>query len=253
MTLLWDGSFHGNEYKTSTSHVNDPSGGYSVACLAYTWSFEVVPAPGGRNGYAGRFEQRPGGSCGSTTGSEHTVIESADKVISNGGEYWIGWSEYLDSSYSPSGTWQHLGVATANTGIANGNLYLNARSTYLGRELYVNQQSFGDVLSSMSVSLWYDFIYHVKFKTDNTGILEFYARQPGETGYRELYSNSNVNTFPVGGASPVNIRVGSYRGYQANTTQIIYIYNPKVGTTMADVAYNGGTVTCPSASITMNI
>ncbi len=264
--LLFDGSF---------KPTDAPKGGYGSGgsfagfgdvwdgwyCLPQPDSLVIVPAPGGRPGYAAKFTQRPGidYDCG---GSQHDQISwNANNIPNPNKVVWWGWSQYFDTTYNVSSVWSIIGWSPVSKFYTIPNTYVQIQpySSSSNNSIFynVNTQE-GLILANHEKGVWYDWAMKVDFERDSTGYVEFWVKKPTDSDYVLLSSQYGFQTdypyltYETNWYMP---RFGMYRGSASTVTQIIYYLNPKIGTTRADVEYGGVstpdtipptiTITCP--------
>lgn len=252
VTLLWDGSFHGNEHRDS-KYVFHSDGQYKEStCLAQADSFAVVLAsslPAGRKGYAGKFYDGVGAAyeCNS-----NRRVQILGKVPDHPGptgirDVWYGWSQYLEPPWSPSGGTMgtgSIGIALIENGATvsgKGIGLVNYPDSWVFQVNAAGVEHVNILEEDMS-GKWYDWMYHIKWARDNTGFLEIYVKRPGDTDYGMIYSKYDfVSEYPQPGIDPedsiMEVKVGQSADLRAQNPQTTYILNPKMGTTRADVEF----------------
>lgn len=251
-TLLWDGSFDGDERRTGVHSFVDPDGSYSsYACLPQPDSFAVVEAktlPGARAGYAGKFHVGVG-SAYLCNGNQHNIILSDTPLIPQTyDDVWYGFSMMYDLSWAPAGgPTNHLGFSAGL-----GEVYLNTPPLYPNTGL--NYQAFGSTTAyylklnkvfytadtyTQTPGYWYDYLWHVKWTEGKDGFLDVYIRPPGASEYSLWKSKTNIQTVPTNPFDTYfyGIRVGIYRKADATTAQTLYVMNPKIGRARAAVEF----------------
>ncbi|MFZ2970780.1 MAG: heparin lyase I family protein, partial [Minisyncoccia bacterium] len=246
--LLFDGSF---------KPTDAPKGGYGNGgsfagfgdvwdgwyCLPQLDSLVIVPAPGGRPGYAAKFTQRPGINydCG---GNQHDQISwNANNIPNPNKVVWWGWSQYFDTTYNVSSVWSLIGWSPVSKFYTTPNTYtqIQAYSSDSQNKISynVNTQE-GLIFSNHEKGVWYDWAMKVDFERDATGYIEFWVKKPTDPDYVLVASKYNFQTdypyltYETNWYMP---RFGMYRGSASTVTQIIYYLNPKIGTTRASVEY----------------
>ena len=235
MTLLFDGSFHPGDHKIGGE--NGSFGGWlNYSCTPQPDSVTAVPAPGGRSGTAAKFVCRPGSSydCG---GAQHNQIASyTPEIPSKYSDVWYGFSMYLDPTWQ-AGSIFGIGLGesyqSAEGAVANAGLKLGSGGTNNAIEMYLNGKGYA-LPGNFTPGKWDDWMYHVLWRTGATGKIDIYRN--GQI----VFSRTNIATKNTS-YGDFGHRVGLYRPKPNTKTQILYILDPKIGTTRADVEYGGTT------------
>jgi hypothetical protein len=263
-TMIFDGSF-----TESQTVANDPSHENLLAiwdgwhCTPQSDSLNILSAsPLGRPGYAARFTQRPGEAydCG---GNAHDQIsKSLPTVPRPNHEVWSGWSEMLDPSFqvSPEAQWVHIGFGgwpsvfkgggLGNTGLSRQywggggtDTETNSLVLLMNQVFYTPSVAAAPFIAYTPRGVWYDWMYHINWAVDSTGFLEVYRRADGQPDYALIWSKYDFPTEYIGydgqtiDNNALEVRAGPYRNSSSDTTQIQYVYHPKVGTQREDVEY----------------
>ncbi|MCX9026660.1 MAG: heparin lyase I family protein [Candidatus Methanoperedens sp.] len=242
--LLFDGSFAPTDRWVSKNGAFGNWKGYS--CVPQSDSIVVVPAsslPGGRTGYAAKFTIKPG-SAYDCNGNQHNQIISETPDIPNvAKEAWYGWSQMLDANWQFDKGSYAIGMAEA---------YENPCDTCAGSGFRLGSSVTGkieitnnckgsatescfwkmDKKWNFQPGVWEDWMYHIKWTTDNTGFIEVYKN--GQLAWSKYNHPTKTTLY-----EHFTHRVGLYRSSKSSTTQVVYILNPKIGTTRADVEYRG--------------
>lgn len=258
--LIFDGSFK----LTDVPHAGYGSGGSQTGfgdvwdgwyCLPQSDSLIIIPAPR-RQGYAAKFTCHPGSAydCG---GNQHNQISYHARSIPNPNrDVWYGWSSMYDSTWQPNNgdTFTIVSFSSSSYYYQTGNTGLNFMQE--GTSDYLTLILSGDRFNILDIpplsikpdrNIWYDWMFHVYYDRTPTGpscngFIQIYIRKEGESNYTLLWEKYNVQTEYPWATPETNYfmpRVGIYRGSSSTTIQIMYFYNPKIGTTRQSVEYNG--------------
>lgn len=235
-TLLFDGSFSPSDHWVNQNYFSSANWG-TYACLPRSDSLVVVPAPGGRPGYAGRFTARPGDICNSATSNRLQIQKGL--TYYEGQDVWYSISVYIPTGYSVTGwgsmieeRFDYVRMPTKNpdqTDVMTGRAY-----GILGAVQGVNLDSSIINLFYAPYTGWHDILIHQKWSKTTAGFVEYY--------YNGIFKGSVTNrvTVPPTSAWTYDWTVGMYEG-SANSNSY-YLYNMKIGTTRADVEYTGASV-----------
>lgn len=265
--LLFDGSFK----PTDRPHGDYGGGGAWTGfgdvwnawyCIPQPDAFTIVPAPGGRPGYAAKVKAGPSPAydCGGNQhiqasvymdGSSHNGI-ALPGIPNPNRDVWYGWSQMLDPSFVLTGGWGLFSFSISSYyygTIPNGNnrglnIQFNGTegSTSPQCVLCCNCASIGykNLNTVHGIGVWYDWMYHIKYTRDSTGFIEVYLRKPADADYRNILTWTNIQTEYPFVTPETNFflpRIGIYRQSHPSITQIVYFYNPKIGTTRGSVEY----------------
>lgn len=213
--LLFDGSFTGPESFTGAYDSSFQNWPNSIICFDNQLS--TVLAPGGRPGYAAQWIVQPGQTC---AGNDHSQLKwtsgrNGYPSIPNPpttNEYWVGWSQMLDSSWQPvgAGNWHNFGFAGVNVNYQYYSTGTRSMRTELGSTdrkviLRVNQHQIGgveqgvseNILADHAKGVWYDWMYHVKLTDTNDGFFEVWLRKPTDADYVKIFSKYDFPTQEV--------------------------------------------------------
>jgi hypothetical protein len=252
--LIFDGTFTASDVTLSALYAK-----WSFwQCAPQPDSLEVVSVSSlGRAGYAARFTQRPGPTYDCGGNAHDQIARRLPTVPRPHREIWVGWSEYLDPSFTLgnadadwlswgfggfASTFKHGGLG--NTGITRqfwGAGNIESKDVMLG----VNTDFYHIKLQNgYQRGVWQDWMYHILWAHDDTGFVEVHRRVEGEgPDYSMIGSKYDFATEYIGfdgqtaDNNELEVRAGPYRLSSVNATQISYVYEPKIGTTMATVAY----------------
>lgn len=243
MVLLFDGSFQPGDHWVDKNHFyakNYFPGTYN-SCLMRSNSLVVVPAPGGRTGYGGKFAIQSGDHC-NTVSDERAMLGYEHYQIHNGDDRWYSVSSYFPAEFSHSTWFLFYQIKTMDGGYPSIALYANPSGQWSLRWDEVNNENIGTFSTG-----WTDWLIHVKWTTDTTGFVEVYKNgllvtfhynvrmiplrtNPIDWNTRCLVVSSTCK--PV--SSDFSLSIGAYRGAES-ATLTNYITNIKIGTTRADV------------------
>ena len=276
MTIIFDGTFSASDSaQNSGGEYQGPYGKWPASCLNPQISgkktLQTVEAPGRPGEYAGLWTIYPGYGCSSAATDpakkdNHAQLwrlGSATPKITTG-EYWYGYSLRLASDWTPSESWQKLGMGAisndywvsycdSTTGEINFVLpqgttkYEIALNPDCGRVM----ASYYPILSSYQKDVWHDWMINVDYQKNETGFVHVWHRIEGQpwvkvmsvTGIRTKKDTPDETGW-------LQTRFGTYRGYAATVTQKFYGMRFKIGTTRADVEYPNG---CPTPQCNFTI
>ncbi len=238
--LLFDGNFSPTDARTGDGIGMHPFGLYDYwSCLQRTDSLVVVSAPGGRNGYVGKFNVNPGDGniCGGGTSTERAEVGKLIS-ISNHSDLWYGISTMLPFDFIFENTWQiFFQTLTGGPGRPDMSLYFDGEGrVYLGMNpgtgTVVDQQ----ILSYYEPGIWHDWMVHIIWTQSDNGLVEVFHRESGQPNYTNLVTK--VSRTAKKNSGDVQTKHGLYRGYVTNSiSQTVYSSGFTIGTTMADVEY----------------
>lgn len=208
----------------------------------------VVTAHPREGRYGARFEVRPNPDPNGPRGERSEVVRHTGERA--GVESWWAWSTYFPENFNPSrDTWWNIFTDwhnTGTTGQANAHFEVNTLHspwkiqlrTFGGQEEQ-NQRIF--LLGDFQQDRWFDFIFHVRWATDNTGFVEVWVN-----GQHVVPLTFTPTIYEGQG---VYLKQGLYRARSA-VTSVVYHDAMRRGSSYADVATPGaGSV---SASGTQN-
>ncbi len=240
-TILFDGKFSPTDVRTGDGIGMHPFGLYDYwSCLQRDDSLVVVSAPGGRNGYVGKFNVNPGDGniCGGGTSTERAEV---GKLINDHYDLWYGISTMLPSDFRFGNTW-HLffqSLTGGHTGRPDMSLYFDdGGRVFLGMNPGTGSVIDQYILSYIKPGIWHDWIVHIKWTQSNNGLVEVYHREAGQTTYTKLVTK--VGRTANGNPFDIQTKNGLYRE-SLSYSQTLYSSGFKIGTTMADVEYGPAT------------
>jgi hypothetical protein len=245
MTLLFDGTIRAGMTRNGLGS-GATFGPYDAwGCLPRTDSFQLVQT---NRGTTLQVTANPGDACGSNTNDEHILVAKTVSLSPN--EWWMGWSNMLDSSWQGQQDWEHFGLLMEDVNIVasalwNSGLYMeiegNGTSITVTNNLHYNEYV---AMNPLQKGQWNDWMWHVVWSTGSSGLLELY--QNGQLVYSK-YGRATLN--PGNSNQAYMVRLGMYRGNQSRTTQIFYTQGVKIATTRAEVEYGGTTPPPPPPSV----
>lgn len=168
------------DYETGITGSNTWSSLQTVATNRYTQDTHYVR----QGNYAARVEVRSGDFIGNPSSERAEVMKNLGEI--EGSESWYGFSVYFPNDFNPDTTsaypfwniftqWHHSGSA----GQANIMFEVNTAGSpwsieirSFGGTLDQNKKTFK--LASLQRNIWFDFIFHVRWASDNTGYYEIW-------------------------------------------------------------------------------
>jgi hypothetical protein len=217
------------------------------ACASNRFSKITSPARDGT--YAGKFTVEPGDRASGGERAEMVMWKPYywnGKDIGYGNDFYYAWSTYLPSpGWQNANTWQLFWQAhTANyKGSPEVSLMLGSDDIlFLGKNNGVKDDV--NLGITLSKNVWHDFIVHVKWTKDATGVVEVWHKLSTESSFRKLNTRTGYKTAQtlnsVWGSGDESIRshVGIYRS-AINGAPESTIYNDafRIGTTFDSVLY----------------
>lgn len=204
----------------------------------------IVENPFGKKGWAFKFEQRKIDTPAAVR-AEMRLSTVADEPR----ELWVGWSEYLpaddwgtpDAHQAVIGQFHeqpdfHLGEDWRSPPIMrkiqNGHYYLNIM--WAAAAVNTNNTKDGEITPDLGLILtdqWVDWVWHIKYAYDNTGIFELW-----KNGVKVYTRNNLPNSF--NDVAVPYFKIGVYEGawccepwvsQSPGTKRTVYIYNLKIG------------------------
>jgi hypothetical protein len=204
----------------------------------------IVENPFGKPGYAMKFEQRK-----IDTPAAVRAEMRLSTITDEPREIWVSWSEYLpsedwgtpDAHQAVVGQWHeqpdfHLGENWRSPPIMrkiqNGKNWINIM--WAAAAVNTNASKDGEAtldLGAINTDQWVDWVWHIKYGYDNTGILEVW-----KNGVKVVDRVNLPNSF-----NDVNVpyfKIGVYEGawccepwvsQSPGTKRTVYIYNLKIG------------------------
>ena len=233
-SVLWRGDFETNDFSQWRGH------GQAAERSRITIVTSVEGKPVRQGKYAARFEVQSGDShvAGSGEGGRaELLLTSATTQGAEGHEQYWAWSTYFPSDFaSAGGRWNyftqfHHSGSTGQVPIA----FVVAQKTQL--ELVCNngtdpkkpkQRRFA--LAPLRRGNWYDFIFHVKWSTDESvGFVEVWVDG------KPVVPKTMIATLYPG--MSVYLKQGFYRA-KAKVDTVIYHDGMRVGSTRESVEHN---------------
>lgn len=188
--------------------------------LAYSNQYSTVTWPVRQGRFAGKFTVRPGDVSSGGERSEVSMWLSRTSPINNytqevpGSDFYYGWSTQFPWDWKtppgycifyqfqqradnlhPSIAFNVLGESIQvnfNTGIVHG--YSWAPSNSFAFMPTHNQMANPIIVNSLSRGKWHDFIVHVRFAPDNSGICEIWHRLEGSADFTKVLDYPHVPT-----------------------------------------------------------
>lgn len=188
---------------------------------------------------AARFEVRPGDNnvAGSGSGERaETLIDSSTTDGVEGREQYWAWSTYFPADFdAPMGAWNvftqfhHTGAkGQVNVHFAVSNRKTVKLRVMGGKLERAIRRDF--VLASLKGGRWYDFVFHVRWSSSQTGFVEVWMN-----GLRVVRKTSTPTLYR---GYEVYLKQGYYRSAYRGTT-VVYHDGTCRGSTLADVAEFG--------------
>ena len=233
-------------------------------------SFPNIPVRQGK--YAGRLMVRPGDNKPGTSG-ERCEPEHYHDDWNNyyqetiGDDYYYGWSNYFPTTWTNPTGWGNIfqfhhsnpinppiaiNVAfdTIAVSVLTGETVVSGENMEHREYAYRNYQRF---LNTLNKGQWNDFIMHVKFRPDWTGIIEIWHKTQSQSTFTKLVTLTGIPTmqwsyntelfqpefeisYGTWLTSPVWFRNGLYRGSGGTNTNVLFHDNFARGTTFAEIA-----------------
>jgi hypothetical protein len=196
--------------------------------------------------YAGRFVVRPGQVLAGATGERSDLWHQTGEVA--GHESWWAWSTYFGDDFNPSSdpqfnaftSWHNSGCC----GQSNAHFELDTSGTpwkirlrTFGGQQDQNERRFN--LADFRRNHWFDFVFHVRWATDNTGFVEVWVDG------KHVLPKTNTPTIYVN--QGVYLKQGFYRR-ETNNTTVIYHDGMRRGQSYAEVAPTSASTSSPAAS-----
>lgn len=226
-------------------------------CKSVDTQFTVVTDTVREGRYAGRFMVRPGDKFMKrdstlTSGErlEATLWNYARETESD--DYYYGWSSLFPTDWTEPRRYgiimqwhSHFDVPPPLAFDARANiLRVNYNTGDCTNYWPPEHEDFDTILHNLNKGKWNDFIVHVKFKPDNTGIVEVWHRVEGNAVFNKIYARlnmatlqwtSNIKRIPEtqyaipysrngvnGWTSGLYIQHGLYRGDGGTNTNVLY-------------------------------
>jgi len=210
--------------------------------------FEIVTSPKREGQYSAKMTVHDGDEFEST-GGERVQLERPGTYNENDGdEYWYSWSTYFPSDWqnltgSPDDDW--LLIAdwhSTNPGPFEDvcqplQFEINGQNQIIVRMITGNVEGYDCydgpgtanyfdqvIVDSLNLGEWNDFVVHIKWKADNTGLLEVWHKSGNETNFTRVLNRENIPTLQYIGAnidSPYFI-LAHYRSEQQSHTSVLY-------------------------------
>jgi len=188
-TVLWDGGFAPNSMPWNLQ--------------ARPGSFAVVPAPGGRSGYAGRFEVRPGDSP--IPSGERAEVWRPTMEFGGSESIWA-WSVYFPAGFAsnPNASWNvftqwhhegRTGPQPVSFEVQNRGGKEAIRLRVWGGDPVNPGSRHAWILAPLERNSWYDFVVRVRWADDATGAITVWLngrRVVNAKGLATLYRDEGV-------------------------------------------------------------
>ncbi len=210
--------------------------------------FEIVTSPKREGQYSAKMTVHDGDEFEST-GGERVQLERPETYNENDGdEYWYSWSTYFPSDWqnltgSPDDDWLLIAAwHSSNPGPFEDvcqplQFEINGQNQIIVRMLTGNVEGYDCytgpgtaeyfdqvIVDSLDLGEWNDFVVHIKWKADNTGLLEVWHKSGNETNFARVLNRENIPTLQYIGAnidSPYFI-LAHYRSEQQSHTSVLY-------------------------------
>lgn len=231
-----------------------------LECPNPSTQFSIGSAPGGRPGYAARFQETPA-DVWPGNGTIRCLDQRGDTAETAGNDYWFGLSAYFPGPtmgdnlvwelHHPASLYNLAGCGVAPYAILIDQGKLVFR--FAGANCIVGQgwtQWEPSIpipgLNPTPVATWVDFAIHIRFTEGTTGVVELYARtgsNPWPTS--PLITRSGIPTLPFCNSCGIHnvllyTEVGLYKGSSTMSgTDVAYLQGYKRGSSFADVAFQG--------------
>jgi hypothetical protein len=230
--MLWRGSYETGDLRQWTFTQANPGGALVVG----------APHPVREGKYSLRLEVRPADDPINGHGERAQILKHTGE--GPGVESWWAWSTYFPHDFQPApnttwnifADWHHWkdggvdGQANANfiinTGVFPAQIQLH---TFGGQSVNQNQRVF--TLAPFERGKWYDFIFHVRWATDNTGFLEIWLNG------RQVVAKTHTPTAYVGHS--IYLMLAYYRPEGTPGTAIVYHDAMRRGQSYADLVAAG--------------
>ena len=197
----------------------------------------TVESPVRQGRYAARFEVRSGDNnvAGSGTGERAEVLDpgGTNSDASEGREAYWAWSTYFPSDFdAPMGQWNVFTQFHHSGSTGQSNIHFDVRDlSTIGLRVMggnANSPTRRDfTLASLTRGKWYDFVFHVRWASDNTGFVEVWVDG------NKVVDKTNTPTLYSGMFA--YLKQGYYRSAHSGTT-VIYHDGTRRGTSYEDVA-----------------
>ena len=217
------------------------------ACASNRFSKITSPVRDGT--YAGKFTVEPGDRAPGGERAEMVMWKPYywnGKDIGYGNDFYYAWSTYLPSpGWQNANTWQLFWQAhTANyKGSPEVSLMLGSDDIlFLGKNNGVKDDV--NLGITLSKNVWHDFIVHVKWTKDATGVVEVWHKLSTESNFEKLHTKTGYKTAQTlnsvwgSGEESIRTQFGIYRS-AINGAPTSTIYNDafRIGTTFDSVLY----------------
>ena len=188
--------------------------------------------------------------------TERTTIGSAKVIESDGDEYWYGMSFMLDTSWEPQKTWLgiagwHFGGQFSKWADEGGSVKLRlTTSTWWSVDFRCGETTINsngnykaayrknEKIVEASVGEWHDFIWQIRWRTDNQGLVRVWHRT-GDNAYTLVLERTDIPTLQWSEGAyncyPLNRQGGLYRNAAETATQIMYRDGFVMGETAEDI------------------
>jgi Polysaccharide lyase len=171
----------------------------------------VIPVRQGR--YAARFTVRPGDQVPHTTGERCEAAHYADtwnhySQEQPGDDYYYGWSTYIPDSWVTPSSWSVI-AQWHHRNNTMPPIAFNIKPMEIGLKFFTGQLSglpatrltnysytkAFTVVSQPEKNVWHDFIVHIHFAPDSTGLIEVWHKLQSERKFAEVISEHGIPTM----------------------------------------------------------
>jgi hypothetical protein len=201
--------------------------------------------------YAARFRVGPDDKLSGSSGERSEVYASTGE--SAGTESWWGWSTYFGDDFNPTpNSFWNIFTQWHNSGTTGqANVHFEVDTTVTPWQIQL--RSFGGLenqnerrfrLFELRRNRWFDFVFHVRWASDNTGFLELWV--DGQL----VLPRTFTPTLYAG--QSVYLKQGFYRA-PSNVTSVLYHDRMRRGDSYAAVAprqAEGAAASTPSTDLT---
>ncbi len=232
----------------------------NLECPNPSTQFAVVTSPVRQGSYAARFSETGADVWSNGTVRCMDAIYNSDETTGN--DYYFGFSLYIPSTISDNVIWELHGPEPLYSISPNCSLApfaIHSRDGGLDLRIATGNCDGGSWahwepnlvipgLATQPVGKWVNFVLHIKFEENNSGLFELWAGVQGQSWPSQpLISRSGIPTMPYSNAANVHnvqlyTEMGLYPGYSGyNGNDTIYLDDYVRGSSFADVAAPDGT------------
>lgn len=238
--LLFDGTFKQNDHFDTGTF-----GAFGASRIDHN-IITVIPANTlGRGGYMTKWHMTADGDYteyqnpiepDNPVQYQLLFTDGTPLYISVGQEIWYGWSQYLDPAWKTSeNSWEAVGMSLDAWGVGGYGLQFRSGTT---ENYFIMKGDAPPVAAfNMQTGVWYDIVYHIRWSYDSSGFVEVYLKDQYQANQSLVYSISNVRTRMQNQHDNIDMTLGISRSARNTRDQIMYIMDPKIGTSMEDVVY----------------